>query len=320
MLMSFAHSELAFDATYLLGIGLGIGLCYVPAMGAVQAVCLRCPALAGGLAASGIGVGTLVEPSLAHRAVEYLGWRGALQMMSLLGVGGMLAAFLLLPRNVHAEANRAVLRFAVYPKRTDQHRNGRNAALLYLAQLLVSVVVFVPFAHLVLFARARGLSVGTGAGLIGLIGLGSLTGRLLLSWVAERLGSCRAAAVCTTVVALALIGFAGFSRPWELGCDAVLYGLGYGGVIALLAPVVTEILGPQKICRSLGLVTTSRGLGILLGPWAVGVMAHRTSSYALPFLMCAALALCAALLFDRLYRQRHPVVRVLSLAPASGSG
>ena len=69
VLISLARSETTFDIAYLLGVGVGVGvgLCFVPAKGAVQAVCWRSPALAGGLAASGIGVGTLVRAAARPR-------------------------------------------------------------------------------------------------------------------------------------------------------------------------------------------------------------------------------------------------------------
>jgi hypothetical protein len=72
--------------------------------------------------------------------------------------------------------------------------------LLYLAQLLVAIVAFVPFGHLVLLAMAKGVSADVDAFLIGLIGLGSLCGRVLLNWIAEAGGSCRSAGICAVVM------------------------------------------------------------------------------------------------------------------------
>ncbi len=50
---------------YGLGVGLGVGCAYVPAIGAVQRWFLRRRGFASGIAVSGIGVGTLVMPPLA---------------------------------------------------------------------------------------------------------------------------------------------------------------------------------------------------------------------------------------------------------------
>jgi MFS family permease len=168
--------------------------------------------------------------------------------------------------------------------------------LLYTAQLLVSLVAFVPFAHLVLFATAEGWTVATGVYLISLIGLGGLGGRILIGFAADRLGSCRTASLCVVVMALSLLALPQLRNKWELCYDAALYGLGYGGVIGLNGPMIAEVLGVSRICRSVGCISTSWALGILVGPWAVGALASRLGRYDLPFQICAAFAMLAAVL------------------------
>jgi MFS family permease len=74
---SFARSLPEVYAAYGLGVGLGVGCAYVPAIGAVQRWFVRRRGFASGLAVSGIGVGTLVMPPLASFFIETLGWRGA---------------------------------------------------------------------------------------------------------------------------------------------------------------------------------------------------------------------------------------------------
>ena len=299
MLASSARSEFTFDITYLLGVGLGVGLCFVPAMATVQLVCQRSPALAGGFAATGIGVGTLVEPPLVQSMIDDLGWRGAFQIMSVVAVGGMFAA-LLLPNPTKAKPSQTVTSFRCL-LRLGPPSGGGRFALLYTAQVLVSMVAFVPFAHLVLFAQTKGFPAGTGVGLIGLTGLGSLCGRCLLGHIAQSLGCCRSAAVCTVIIAGALTGLILFWESWQFRVEAVLYGLGYGGVNSLLAPAVAEVSGVAGIGRSLGWVATSRAIGILVGPWAVGAIAFRLGSYDMPLFGCALLALAAGLMFYRLH-------------------
>src|SRR5438270_1907188 len=74
---SVAHSLLQVYAAYGLGVGLGMGCAYVPAIGAVQRWFVKRRGFASGLAVSGIGVGTLVMPPLATLFITTLGWRTA---------------------------------------------------------------------------------------------------------------------------------------------------------------------------------------------------------------------------------------------------
>src|ERR1700735_3452699 len=90
---SAARSLTEVYAAYGLGVGLGVGCAYVPAIGAVQRWFVRRRGFASGLAVSGIGVGTLVMPPLASLLIETLGWRGAYLVLGALAVviGGGLA-------------------------------------------------------------------------------------------------------------------------------------------------------------------------------------------------------------------------------------
>src|SRR3546814_9783720 len=74
-LASTARSLGEVYAAYGLGVGLGVGCAYVPAVGVVQRWFVRRRGLASGLAVSGIGVGTLVMPPLASHLIDALGWR-----------------------------------------------------------------------------------------------------------------------------------------------------------------------------------------------------------------------------------------------------
>lgn len=64
LLTSFAITEANFAVVYIVGIGLGIGLTYVPVVSAVQALCPHDRLRAAGIVSAGIGIGTLVLPPL----------------------------------------------------------------------------------------------------------------------------------------------------------------------------------------------------------------------------------------------------------------
>lgn len=299
LMMSLARSELAFDVACLFGIGVGVGLCFVPVTAAVQALCRHNPALAGGIAASGIGAGTLALPLLAHLLADHFGWRAALQGLSFLALCGIGPAMWLAPRRgaLPTPTRSAAARMtAARPPTSGAFRQ------LYAAQLLLSLVAFVPFAHLGLFARTEGFSVAIGVYLISLIGLGSLVGRVVIGVVAEQLGSCRTASLCTAMMACAFLGLIALPQSWELGCATVLYGIGYGGANGLLGPIVAEIAGVEDIFRSVGAIATSRGLGILVGPWGIGVVEFDLGCYKIPFLICAGIAGMASVIFAALHR------------------
>jgi MFS family permease len=82
--------------TWSLGIGLGVGFMYVPAIGAVQPWFRRRLGLAAGIASAGIGLGTLLGPIASVQLIAALGWRDAFAVLAGVAlVAGLAAAALL---------------------------------------------------------------------------------------------------------------------------------------------------------------------------------------------------------------------------------
>jgi MFS family permease len=302
ILTSAAQNEFELALGCLSSIGIGVGLTYVPVVGAVQALCRKNPALAGGITASGIGAGTLALPPLANFLIDQLGWRHTLQILGALAGGGALVAMRLARMEPLAQTKRA-LTFNNHGPMFIETLTSERFVMLYSAQFLISLVAFVPFAHLVLFAKAQGWPAATGVYLISLIGFGGLCGRILVSLIAESLGSCRTGSLCAILMAFSLMALTLFAHRYELYADATVYGFGYGGLVGLTGPMVAEVIGVQGICRSVGYVVSSRAIGVLTGPWAVGVIAFLLGGYQIPFLICGGIALTAAILLHVLHHR-----------------
>jgi MFS family permease len=101
-------------------------------------------------------------------------------------------------------------------------------------------------------------------------------------------------AACTAAMAVSLLALGESRQLWELWADAVLFGCGYGGITALIGPIAAETTRTNVVGRAVGLLMTARALGILLGPWAVGVGVLWSGHYVMPLAACAALAGVAA--------------------------
>ena len=186
---SAARSLPEVYAAYGLGVGLGVGCAYVPAIGAVQRWFVRRRGFASGLAVSGIGVGTLVMPPLASLLIETLGWRGAYLVL-----GGLAAAvgagLALLIENDPCDRGLGPdgdPRPSGAPSVQQEGMSVRDAVRshrflgLYASCLICSFGVFVPFVHLVPYARDHGVAPASAVLLLGVIGVGSTAGRFSLA-------------------------------------------------------------------------------------------------------------------------------------------
>src|SRR5665213_61919 len=221
---SLARSLTEVYAAYGLGVGLGVGCAYVPAIGAVQQWFVRRRGFASGLAVSGIGVGTLVMPPLASLLIGSLGWRGAYLTLGTLAavIGGGLA--LLIENDPHDRGlgpDGDPPPSGTQPARPegnsvrDAIRSGRFISL-YAACLICSFGVFVPFVHLVPYARDHGVAAASAVLLLGVIGIGSTAGRCFLGGLADRMGRQLSLLLMFAGMALALTVWVIATSIWSL--------------------------------------------------------------------------------------------------------
>ena len=282
-------------AAYGLGAGLGVGCAYVPAIGAVQRWFVRRRGFASGLAVSGIGVGTLLMPPLASLLIQMLGWRGAY-----LALGGLAAAIgaglAMLIENDPRDRGLWPDGDLGQPAASSVRQEGmsvrdavrsRRFLGLYLSCLICSFGVFVPFVHLVPYARDHGVAPSSAVLLLGVIGVGSTAGRFILGSLADWMGRELSLLLMFAGMALALATWTISAGVWSLAAFAFVYGVFYGGWVAVLPAVVMDYFGGRNVSSIIGVLYTSVAFGTLIGPSTAGFAFDLTHSYALPIMASA---------------------------------
>lgn len=291
--------------SYSLSVGIGVGFSYVPAIGAVQRWFVRRRGLASGLAVSGIGVGTLVGPLAAAALIAMSDWRSAyLAMAALAATLGVAAALMIddsparrgllpdgetpLPRPEAAVAPAPFASPLLAGATIAEATRTWTFWALFLSAALTGFGVFIPFAHLANYARDHGLPEGTGAMLIGLIGLGSIVGRFALGGVADRFGRRRSYAGMFVGMGIMQLWWLGSTSVWSLVLFALVFGAFYGGFVALAPALLTDYFGVRNASGLLGLTFSGVGLGTLLGPTLAGMAYDAMQSYDLPIMVSVA--------------------------------
>jgi MFS family permease len=311
---SAARSLLEVYVAYGLGVGLGVGCAYVPAIGAVQRWFVRRRGFASGLAVSGIGVGTLVMPPLASFLIGALGWRGAYLALGALAaaVGGGLALMIENdPRDRGLGPDGDPPPSGAQPARpegssvSEAIRSPRFISL-YVACLICSFGVFVPFVHLVPYARDHGAAPSSAVLLLGVIGVGSTAGRFFLGGLADRIGRQSSLLLMYAGMALALAIWVISTSIWQLTAFAFVYGVFYGGWVAVLPAVVMDHFGGRNVSGIIGILYTSVAFGTLIGPSAAGFAFDASHSYTLPILASAGANIIAAAIVAATSRAAQP--------------
>ena len=278
--------------TYSIGIGVGIGLSYVPSVAAVQHWFVQNRVLAGGIAVSGIGAGNLLLPPLAAWWIELWGWRGAYLGLSALTLLAAVPAALALGGRA---AKRAEAAGAKLPGMTLREAMRSTLFwLMYAVAFLICIGFFVPMVHLVPYAQDVGLSEAQGVALVSLLGLGSLLGRFAMGGIADRLGHARSLVAIGCGLGLMFLLWWVAQSFWLLAVFAVCFGTLYGGYVALAPTLCMELFGPRSLSAILGSLYTAAGLATLIGPTFAGASFDAYGSYDAAILGCAALSFAGA--------------------------
>lgn len=312
LLTSQAQTLWQVYVAYGLGIGVGVGFSYTPSLAAVQRWFVRRRGFASGMAVAGIGVGTLLFPPLATWLIGVVGWRAAYGILGIVTILIGPAVALLL---AHSPQRRGLLPDGASQPETSTPRPASAKAttgtendftlgqalrtrafwLLYAASFASSLGLFIPFAHLPAYAQDHGFSAGFGALLISLIGIGSTGGRFLLGHGADRLGLRLSLQGMFLGMTVMLLWWLAATGAWALVIFALLFGICYGGFVALLPALTTLCFGGRRISSIMGVIFTGVGVGTLLGPGLAGTMYDLSHSYTAPILLSAVANLVAVL-------------------------
>jgi len=278
--------------TYGFGVGVAIACCYVPMLAAVGGWFLKRRNTALGIAASGIGVGTLVTAPITAELIRRLGWREAYVVLAVSATMLLLVcAWLIEAPPVELNAPEFSVRRIV---------RTRPFKLMYAACMFWTVATSIPFVFLPAYAQGVGIKAVAAAALVGFIGLASTAGRLGLGPLADRFGLIATYRFCLLVLGLCFILWLYARSYGMLVVFALIMGASYGGAVALTPAVVAELFGTRGLGVILGTLYTGSAIGTLLGPPFCGALIDRTGSYRLAIIFTMAVTIVSYLILHPL--------------------
>jgi MFS family permease len=159
-------------------------------------------------------------------------------------------------------------------------------------------------------------------------GLRAVSGRLALGGTVDRLGRRQALAGSFLLLALTQLWRLRAGDAWSLAVFAMVFGVGYGGFVALIPALASDCFGVRHAGAIVGLLYTSAAFGSLAGPTLVGIAFYLRHSSTLPILGSVLANLvaagCMAVLGDaqrfRAVRQARERAAVRPTVAAQGLG
>ncbi|NXI12602.1 MOT5 protein, partial [Irena cyanogastra] len=165
--------------------------------------------------------------------------------------------------------------------------------------LFSHLAYFVPFFHLVARARTLGMSSRDGSYLITVAGITEMLSQLLSGWVADHNWTKK---YHFHVTYLLLSGVTNLLGPLAttfplLLAYTVAFAIFCGGFMALVLPVLVDLVGVEKLHSYLGFAAFFAGIAAMGGPPLAGWLYDYTQTYVCSFLFAGACALISPISF-----------------------
>jgi MFS family permease len=159
--------------------------------------------------------------------------------------------------------------------------------------------------HFVAFATDRGITPGTAAAVLGVIGAFNIAGTLLAGTVSDQLGRKNPLALVYLLRSAAFAVLLIADAPWALYLFAVLVGLSWFSTVPLTVSLTAEIYGLRHMGTLVGLIFTSHQIGGALSIYLAGWLFDLYGSYTAIYLLDIGLLLVAGLASGAIQERRY---------------
>ena len=253
----------------------GIGAVMAPLNSLASQWLVRNPGLAIGIVSAGGAAGQGLVPFFARYLIVTEGWRQAYLVLGLCFIALMVPLALLLRDAPRTSIPRPVVKGA--PSAASL------LAVLSLAALLCCVCMATPLVHVVTLGSDRGLGGREAAGLLAVMMVAGMVGRIGFGRLADRAGSLR-----TYIVASAGQTALAFLFPYaasgaQLYVLSALFGLVFSGAMTSFLSCAREYAPAGRTGLSIGVVMFFGWAGMALGAWQGGLFYDICGDYFVSF-------------------------------------
>ena len=296
MLTSVVSSQWELYLIYGVMMGfLGRAALFSPLMANITRWFDHKKSMAVGVVGSGQGLAGAVWPPVFQYFFDAVGWRQTAFLYGLFALSTMLPLVLILRQKPPALVPNAPVKAASRPasQAVPRPRPALSPLAMQSALSIASVgccvAMSLPLAHIVSHVSDIGYSPARGAEVLSLmLASAAVSSFFGVGFLGGRFGGLRAIFVFSAAQALFLATLAVVDNLTAVYIAAMLFGLGYGGILPCYPVIVREYLPASEVGRRTAIVILFAGGGMALGAWLGGAIFDLTGSYKMAFLIGAA--------------------------------
>jgi predicted MFS family arabinose efflux permease len=250
------------------------------------------------LALNGASFGGIVGVPLLVAAIGTFGFSGAMIASAVVMVALMVPVILIFVGRPPIDASAGTVAAADAPSPTQiRARAFRDIGFLSVS-IAFALVLFAQVGFIVHLISFLDSVIGRerAALAVALLTAMAVVGRVLFSTVIDRLNQRLAAAISFVSQAAALAVIINVHNDVALIAACALFGFSVGNLITLPALIVQREFDPRSFGVLISQITAINQITYAFGPGVIGLLRDASGSYALPFYVCIALELVAAVL------------------------
>jgi len=295
-------------------IGVSKGCWFIPIISTIPRWFIRKRGIAVGLTVTGVGLGSVIWPSVSQWLISSYGWRQAYVIL------GIVALIIFIP--VAHFMKHSPQRIGLKPygenETTDTQSLPQRVEGLSVTQAIKTgrfwifglalfcylFIVQITIVHLAPYALDTGISAVMAASVVSIMGAVSIIGKLSIGLVSDRVGAKMSMTIAFILLTLAMIWTLFTRELWMFYIFALIIGVAFGAEPAALSLVPAELFG-LKYLGTITAVTMLWGtVGAATGVPLAGTIFDITGSYHIAFLICIAVGMLAVTLSLILLRSK----------------
>ncbi|HUV59031.1 MAG TPA: MFS transporter [Desulfatiglandales bacterium] len=315
ILMGWINAVWHLYLIYGVALAIAMGGIYVPLVSTLARWFVKKLGLMTGIVVSGVGFGTMLLPLIVRWLIATYEWRVSYVIL------GVLILLLLVPVTQFLRQKPEDLRLLAYGsgEKLKRMSHGSEAPAMPLRDALltrefwifcgtISCFVFaqqVILVHIASHAAVLGLSATIGANILSIIGGSSIVGRMTIGALTDKIGNKRSLTFDIALLLSAFLWLPVVKEVRMLYLFGSIFGFSYGGLVAMMSPIVAELFGLASHGVILGTLSFIATAGGAVGPVVAGYLFDITGAYTITLFICAAFVTVSFVLAIILWRGRE---------------
>jgi MFS family permease len=294
MLTSQISAIWQFYIYYGVLVAVGISGSYVPLVATVARWFIKRRGMMVGVVASGVGIGTLIIPPLATQLILAIGWRSSYLIVGVASMVLVVIAATFLRRDPSQVGQLPYGAEQDTPGAVSAEDSGltlqeamrtRPLWLLFVSFLFGGFCLQTILVHIVPHAIELGISAIIASTILAAVGGFNTAGRVIMGTAADKIGSKPSFLISMILLSASFFWLLIARELWMFYPFTVVFGIAYGGFLALLSPIAAEIFGLRSAGILLGFLHFGMAIGEAIGPVATGKVFDLTGDYFMAFLI-----------------------------------